>query len=1005
MYKIAINRPITTLMFFLALAIFGLISAFSMPVNLYPNVSIPLVKISTVANGDLSFIQSKITKEVENALAEIDGIKNINSASYDNFAVTVVEFNLDKNLEVAANDVRDKIGTLSLAAKPKIEKVASDAGAVISLFVHSKSKNDLNLMRKIDDKIKPFLQRIKGVGKVETIGFLKPQIRIKLDPNLLEKYHLNALEVSNIIKNQNFKQALGELENSQDHYLIKGYFEANSIEELKNLRIIAGVFLSDIAEISQGLEDQKQAALLDYSGVLLEVGNISGYNALSTIKNVKANLEELKKLGGEDIELSIAFDKSENISKHLIQVIEDMFVGIFLTVVIVFLFLRNLSATIIAFIAIPCSIISTFFIIDLLGFDLNRLTFIALTLSIGIFVDDAIVVIENIAKKAKTLPPLQATFEGINEIGFSVLSISIVLLCVFIPISYMNSVPGLFFNALGISVASGVVVSFLVAVFLIPSLSARFFNAKEGAFYHKTEKYFEKIEAFYQRLLLQILQNKLKFIITSFAIVLVCFFLATRIGLDFLPMEDDSEFQILLENKEDVSLEQMQRNSLNVLKQVKNDERVDYAYLLVGYDDAKESKKAKIYVKLKSLKYRDQRQTEIVAEYREKLKSSSLKSKVLELPKFSGAGVDEPVQFMVLGDDLNEVLQAATRAKELLAQNPQIVGIDDNGNSLKTEVGVYLNKEKIKKFNVNAEYVAGVLAYSFGELSVGSIDQGSSKDDIILSFDKEYKKDIEALKRIQIKNNEGLILDLASVVDFSYQENLARINRYNKNTAIKVTASNDGISLGEVQNYILDHINQITGQKAGISYAFSGFINLLGETISGFAVAIGLGFLLIYLVLAALYESFILPLIIMLTMPLAFAGTCFGLFITGNNFSLFVLVAVILLFGMVGKNAILLVDVANTKCHEGLDVDEALIEAGKARLRAILMTTCAMIFAMLPLALSRGSGYEGNSPMAIAVIFGLISSTLLTLLVVPALFRVCFILDMKLRKIYERKKI
>lgn len=1004
MFKLAINRPITILMFFLALMIFGLISAFSMSVNLFPNVSIPLIKITSKVNGDLNFVESKITKEIENALSEIDGVKTISSAAYDNFSISVVEFKLGKDLEVAANDVRDKIGTLTLPSKVEIEKISSDSGSAISLFLYSKDK--LNLMHEINDKIKPFLQRIDGVGKIETKGFLKPQIRIELKPNELRKYDLNALDVANIIKNQNFKQALGELNNKQNNYIIKGYFEATNSEELSKLRIKTGVFLSDIANISNLYEDEKQNAIYNgKEGVLLELGKITNYNTLKMIKNVKNALPNLKNQISKDIEIYTLYDKSLNIHKHLSQVIFDMVLGIFLTLVIVFLFLRNLSATFIACVAIPTSIISTFFIIDILGYDLNRLTFIALTLSIGIFIDDAIVVIENITKKLKDYSALKAAFFGINEIAFSVLSISIVLLCVFIPISYMNSIPGLFFNTLGISVASGIIVSFLVSVFLIPSLSARFLNPKESEFYKKTEVFFQIIEQKYENLLYKILQNKTKFILATLIFTILSFGLATRIGLDFLPMEDDSEIQILLESKQDLSLEAMRKKSLNFLEKIKADKNVAYAFLLVGYDDAKDVTKAKIYIKLKNLNERKLRQSAIVSLYRQKFQDENLKIKVLELPKIEGAGIDDPVQFLILGDDLNSLKQAASRAKEILKSNERIVDISDNANAIKDEIALHINKEKVKLLDVNPQYLAGVLSYSFSQLSVGSMDRGNSKDDIILSFDPLFKKDIEALKHISIKNNQGVILELSSVVDFIYSKDLKTINRYNKNRSIKVTAGVNELSLGAVQKLLLDNMNEILGKDTNLNYAFSGFINLLGETINGFAMAVILAFVLIYLVLAALYESFILPLIIMITMPLAFGGACIGLFITGHNFSLFVLIAIILLFGMVGKNAILLVDLANKKCHEGLDADKALLIAGKSRLRAILMTTFAMIFAMLPLAFSKGAGYEANSPMAIAIIFGLISSTLLTLLVVPALFKFCFKIDNKLRKIYEREKL
>ncbi|MBX2079431.1 efflux RND transporter permease subunit [Campylobacter peloridis] len=1004
MYRFAINNPIAILMFFIALIIFGVFSIFSMPINLYPKVDIPLIKITTAANGDLKFIESKITKEIENAISNIQGIKNINSTSYNNFSISIVEFELGKNLEIAANDIRDKLSTINLPAKPTLEKISPDAGSVVSLFLSSNDK--LKLMRKIDNDIKPFLQKIAGVGVINDIAFLKPQVQINLSPNALQKYHINALDVAKIIQSHNFKQYLGEFENSKDNFTIKGYFEAQNLKELENIRIFSGVFLKDVANISYGLEEQKQLAMLDVKdGVLLELNKISGYNSLKVIKNIKNSLKTLQKIAGNDIEIKIVYDKSQNILKHINQVIFDMVFGVILTLLIVYVFLRNISATILAFIVLPTSIISSFFLIDLLGYDINRLTIIALTLSIGIFIDDAIVIIESIAKKAKTLPPLEASFEGIKEIGFSVLSISAVLLCVFIPIAYMNSVPGLFFNVLATSVASGVIISYLVSVFLIPTLSARFLNTSESTFYKKSEFLFTKLDLFYENLLYKILANKIKFILSTIIVIFLCFSLAPKIGLDFLPIEEDSQIQILLESKEDLSLEAMKIKSLKVYEDIKQDPNIAYAYLLIGYNDAKEIKKAKIYAKLKPLNERKFRQPKLISIFQEKLNSyKDLKIKVLELPKIEGAGIEDPVQIQILGDDLKLIKEAIDRMKEVFLKHEGFVAIDDNEGDLKEEIAITIHREKAAKLGINLQELAYVLAYSFGNLSVGSMDFKNFKDEIILSFDKKFKQNPSSLDLIEIKNQNNENIKLSSIADFSYKKDLSSINRHNKTTSIKLTSSIENISLGDVRKIFESNLAYILGDN-NLSFAYSGFLDFLDDTISGFLFSISLGMILIYLILASLYSSLILPLIIMISMPLAFGGACFGIFITGNHFSLFVLVAIILLFGMVGKNAILLVDVANKKCDEGMEVEKALIYAGKSRLRAILMTTFAMIFSMLPLALSKGSGFEGNSPMAIAIIFGLISSTLLTLLVVPALFKFTYNLDKKIKKIYQRKKI
>lgn len=1003
MYRFAINNPIAILMLFIAFIIFGIFSIFNMSVNLYPKVDIPLIKITTKANGDLKYIESKITKEIENAVSDIQGVKTINSTSFNNFSISMVEFDLKKDLEIAANDIRDKLNTIELPAKPSLEKISPDTGAVLSLFLSS--KDNLLLMRKIKNDIKPFLQRIQGVGSVKDIALLEPQVKIKLIPSALEKYHLNALEVAKIIQSHNFKQYLGEIENSKENIFIKGNFEANNLEELKNIRIFSGVFLKDIASIDYGLQTQKQMAIFENSdGVLIEINKISGFDSLKTIQNIKDSLNNLQTLMGSEIDIKIVYDKSENILKHIKQVIFDMIFGVILTLVIVFLFLRNFSATVLAFIVLPSSIISSFFLIDLLGYDINRLSIIALTLSIGIFIDDAIVVIESIFKKSSHYPALEASYLGVKEIGFSVLSISAVLLCVFVPIAYMNSIPGLFFNVLATSVASGVIVSYLVCVLLLPSLSARFLNTKKSKFYEKSEFVFEKLDLFYEKLLLKILNNKIKFILSSMVVLLFCFSLVPKIGLDFLPLEEDSELQILIESKDDISIQEMKKRSLELLKTIKNDENVLYAYLLIGYNDAKEIKKAKIYTKLKDLNKRNIRQPQLINVFNEKLSVfKEFKIKVLELPKIEGAGIEDVVQIQILGDNLASIEKAVTRAKETLSRYDGFVSLDDNGGDLKEEISISLEKEKAAKLGINPKELALILAYSYGNLSVGSMDYGNFKDEIILSFDDQFKENLKSLESIEIKNYLGQSIKLSNIANFSYKKDLSLINRYNKNTSIKLTSSIENISLKDVKNIFESNLDYILTQD--LSYAYSGFLSFLKDTISGFLFSISLGMILIYLILASLYGSLILPLIIMITMPLAFGGACFGLYISNNNFSLFVLVAIILLFGMVGKNAILLVDVANKKCDEGLKVDEALIFAGKNRLRAILMTTLAMIFAMLPLALSKGSGYEGNSPMAIAIIFGLISSTLLTLLVVPALFKITYKFDIKIKKIYQRKKI
>lgn len=1005
MLKIAINRPVTILMTFLGLLIFGVISIFTMPINLYPNVDIPLVKITTFANADLSYVESQITKKLENQISGVSQIKRISSKSFNNLSVIVVEFELGKDLEIAVNDIREKISKMKLEYPPSVEKVSSDAGAVMSIFISSKDLSDKDLMQLIEDDLEGDFQRIKGVGEVKMVGYLKNNVKIDLNIDELNKYHINSLDVAKLIKMQNFKTFLGSIENEAKNITIKGYFDSNSVEELEQLRIAPGVFLKDVADISIGYTSKDSYAYFNGdNGVLIELKKITGQNSLEVAKNIKQALIGIQDYH-KNIDFSVVYDKSENITKHIYQVVFDMCLGVILTILIVFLFLRNISATIIASIAIPTSIISSFFLIDLFGYDLNRLTLIALTLSIGIFVDDAIVVIENISKKIKTEKnALYASYEGIKDIAFSVFSISIVLLCVFIPISFMNSISGLFFNTLGMSVAFGVIISFLVCVFLVPTISARFLNVKESKFHDNTEKYFTRLEQWYENTLDTILEYKKIFIGIIFILCALSFSLAPKIGLDFLPMEDDSELQVQIESKKDVSIDIMETKSLEVLKQIKENKNVDYAYLLVGYDDAKDRKKSKIYVKLKPLDERTERQKEVVSNLRDSLSLKEFKIKVLEIPKFEGAGIDEPVQFVLLGDDFSSLVSASRRAKNILSELKGVVDISDDIDAYADVLAIYIDKEKARKLNVNTQELAGIIQTSFAHANVGVLDGLKDSKDIFIQLEKVSKEDMKSLEKIQIRTMDNNLISLLNVVNIRLIKDSSSINRLNKTRSVKITAGVDRVSLDEVKAKLETNMSKIM-QNTGLRYTFTGFIDLLEETMIGFAMVMLLSFLLIYLVLAALYESFIVPFVIMITMPLAFAGACIGLYLTGNTFSLFVLVALILLFGMVGKNAILLIDVANKLCDSGVGVKEALKIAGKSRIRAILMTTIAMIFAMLPLAISHGAGYESNSPMAVAVISGLISSTILTLFAIPAIYEVCYKLDRKLKRIYKRDLI
>ena len=1008
MIKTAINRPITTLMIFLSLVVFGIYSLKTMNVNLYPQVNIPIVKITTYANGDMNYIKTKITQKIEDEVSSIEGIKKLYSTSFDNLSVVSIEFELNKDLESATNDVRDKMQKARLNANYEIEKLNGLSSAVFSLFITRLDGNETKLMQDIDDVAKPFLERISGVSKVKTNGFLEPAVKILLDRFKLDKNALSANEVANLIKVENLKAPLGKIENEQIQMAIKSNFSAKSIDEIRNLTIKQGVFLKDIASVDLAYKDANEAAIMDKkSGVLLGLELAPDANALTVIALAKSKLDQFKSLLGSEYDVKIAYDKSEVIQKHIDQTAFDMILGVLLTIVIVYLFLRNFSITIISVVAIPTSIVATFFIINALGYDINRLSLIALTLGIGIFIDDAIVVTENIASKLKNEPnALKASFAGIKEIAFSVFAISLVLLCVFVPIAFMSGIVGKYFNSFAMSVAAGIVISFFVSIFLVPTLSARFVNAKESGFFLKSEPFFEALENGYEKLLTLALKFKLIFLAITLVVVVCSFGLAKFVGGDFMPSEDNSEFNIYFKLDPSLSLQASKERLKDKISLINADPQVAYAYFILGYTDAKQPYLVKAYVRLKELKDRanHERQNAIMQRFRDKLKSDDMSVIVADLPVVEGGDV-QPVKLTITSENGKELEKFVPKISKMLKEINDATDVNSPEEDLLKRVQISIDEDKAKRLNLDKASVASAVYSAFSQNEVSVFENENGKEyELYMRLDDKFRSDTNDILKTKIRSNEGFFVTLGDVATISFEQKPASISRFNRADEIKFLANTkNNAPLNSVANEISKKLDEIL--PANFKYKFLGFVELMDDTNASFIFTVSASAVLIYMVLAALYESFLLPFLIMLAMPLAFCGVVIGLFISGNPFSLFVMVGVILLFGMVGKNAILVVDFANHFANSGIEANEAVKMAAKKRLRAVLMTTFAMIFAMLPLALSRGAGYEANSPMAISIIFGLISSTLLSLLVVPVLFAWVYNLDKFIRKFYERERI
>jgi len=1012
MYKLAINKPIMTLMFALTLVIFGFMSFKSMPSALYPNIDFPMVTIKTMYPGaQSSTIESQVTDKIEEAISQIGGVDSITSTSADGVSIVMVKFFLSRKINEAANDVRDKVSAVVLpkdAKTPLVSKLDIGGASVINIFLTAKKDNLKELMIFADEKVKPSLQKISGVGGINIIGYKDREIKIFPDPKLLNKFNITITELNSIIQRENLKIGGGTLVSKTKEYTLKVKSDALSIDELRNIKIKDNIKLEDIALVEDGISDAKSYASYDgVQGVMLEVQKISGTNTIEIVNSVKAVVPSLLKMAGDDYDIQALNDTTPYIVHSLEDVKFDLIYGALLAMIIVFLFLRNVTITFVSALSIPASIMGTFALMDYMGFNLNKMTLIGLTLAIGIIIDDAIVVIENIYKKLESgMDRFQAAYEGTKEMAFAILAISSMLLAVFIPVSFMSGMVGKFFESFAMTVGFAVIISYLIALSFIPSFSARILNKEHSKFYTFTEPLFVSIERVYVRLLTLVLRFKIITLILVAVVFVGSLSLFPKIGLDFIPKEDKSEFAINLKAPSGISLEEMIKQSKKVEKLVKEDPLVEYTTMTIGYTTSREKHKAYIYVKLLDRTQRGIPQEQIIQNFREKLKQFSDKFFITAaaIPNIKGTGVTVPYQVVLKSDSFESLKLATKDLSNYLAKKKGFMDIDTNLDEGKPQIDIEILRNNANRLGITAAQITSALGVAFSsDLEISYFEEKGKQYNISLRFADNSRMSIDDIKKVQLRAKNGELVYLDGLVKFTKSSALASISHFDRQRQVTVYADLFGLDLGGALVYTKLEIDNIMPKD--VTYRFTGFAEEMGKTGKAFGAALGLSIILMFIILAVLYESLIQPVIIMMALPLSIIGVLIALYVSGLHFSLFVMIGFMLLMGMVGKNAVLLVDFTNGAIANGKSTDEALLEAGEKRLRPILMTTIAMIFAMLPLALGTGLGSEVKAPMSIAIIGGLISSMILTLLVVPAIYKMINPIDRWLRKFYEVGKV
>jgi HAE1 family hydrophobic/amphiphilic exporter-1 len=995
----------------ITLVFFGFVSFKNMPSALFPKVDFPMVTVVTVYPGATpSTIESQVTDKIEEAISQIGGIDMVTSTSSDSRSVILIKFSMDRSTNEAANDVRDKVSAVRLpkdARKPLVSKLDVGGGSVVNVFLTAKSDTIKNLMLFTDHKAKPLLQNTLGVGSVSVIGYRDREIRIYPDIQMLNKYGISVRELNGIVAQENVKIGGGKLISDKNEFSIKTKGDATTVNQLRNIMIRPGVKLSDVAKVEDGLSDLvSYASFNGTKGVMLEIKKISDANTLDVIKRVKGKIPELKKLAGDRFDVELLQDTSSFIEHSLKDVEFDLAYGALLAVIIIFGFLRNGTITFVSALSLPTSVLGTIALMDWMGYDLNKSTLIALTLAIGIIIDDAIVVIENIYKKLETgMGGFEAAVEGTREMAFPIVAISAMLLAVFLPVANMSGLVGQFFKAFGMTIAFAVIISYTVVMTFIPSLSARVLRKDESWFYNITEPIFKALEKMYEFVLKLALRFKVITLILAIGMMAGSMSLFPKIGMDFIPAEDKSEFEIFMSAKPGISLEQMVKEAKKVEEFVHKDKNVDSTTLSVAYNSTKDIHKAKIYIHLLPKEKRDLNQKEVIQNFRDKLKNmqrDDMKITAAAIPNMKGAGVNVPYQIVLTSDNFNDLKKAKDSLMAYLAQKEGFVDIDSNMEEGKPEVDIIINRNNANRMGVSAMQIAQAISVAFSsDLEISHFEEKGKQYNITLRVDDAHRKNINDIKTIQLRARNGQLIYLDGLVDLVQSKSLSSIYHYNRQRQVTIYSALYKLDLGGAVSYTKEKIDEIL--PPGTTYKFTGFADEMVKTTEAFVVAVKLSVILMFIILAILYESLVQPVIIMMALPMSIMGVMIALFLTGYNFSLWVMIGFILLMGMVGKNAVLLVDFANEAVEKGMEVNAALIEAGEKRLRPILMTTVAMIFAMIPLAISQGFGAESKAPMAVAIIGGLISSMFLTLLVVPVIYRMIYPIDRWLRSRYEGK--
>ncbi len=1026
--EVCVKRPVFATMLVMSLVVVGAYSFFSLGVDLFPKVDFPTVTVMVLNPGSSpQEIETEITEKIEEAVNTISGIDELRSSSIEGMSRVFVQFVLEKDVNVAAQEVENRVQTVIpnlpvTAEQPTVMKLDSDAAPVLRIVV-SAPTNIRDVTEVARKQVKERIESINGVGQVTIIGGRQRQVNVWVDPDKMRAYNITPGQVSNALRVQNIEFPSGRLDEGQTETSVRTLGKIKKVEDFNNVVVAERggyqVKVKDIGLTEDGAEELRSEARLNgQPAVTLIVAKQSGQNTVAVARELKERLAEIEPTLPKGYELKIVGDNSRFIEASLNAIEEHLVLGSIFACIVVFLFLWNLRTTFIAALAIPTSIIATFALVYAMGYTLNSITMLSLTLMVGIVIDDAIVVLENIFRfvEEKGMNPFQAAIEGTREIGLAVLATTLSLMAVFVPIGFMQGIVGRFMSSFGLTAAFAVGVSLLVSFTLTPMLAARLIKP------HKKEKepdeafivdvegdgmlesnprprdvdetlsknagWFRHVDRVYTLMLRFSMAHRWVIVTLCVLVFLAIVPLFMFVGKNFLPVDDQSQFEVSARAPEGSSLAETSLTLERIAAEIRKQPGVTDTLVTVGGGDQGVVNNGTIYVKLTEIEDREKSQEQMMSEARDLLKNyPDLRTGVQQVQAFSGGGFrNANVQFMIAGPDLKQLEVYSEKILERMRSIPDAVDIDSTLISGKPEVQLSVDRAKAADLGVQVGDVSQALNILVAGQEVTTFNEGTEQYEVWVRSNNQFRSSLDGLKRMIVPSATVGWVTLDNLVKTTSGEGPSSIERVNRQRQVTLLANTrPGGSAANIQTGIDAAVRELSLPQ-GYTTGYIGQSKEMGKAGMYFLIAILLSFVFMYIVLAAQFESFIHPVTILLTLPLSIPFGILSLLVMGQTVNIFSGLGLLLLFGVVKKNAILQIDHTSNLRSQGLSRYEAIIQANRDRLRPILMTTIALVAGMIPLVISTGPGSGTNRSIGVLVVGGQSLCLLLTLLAVPVFY-------------------